>query len=295
MDGPGSSSNRIILVQIKVVAWENYATILLKLKNMDENLTLKIQEYINAEPSERDIESGALLLLKLNRNRILYNNIIRKPLRFTDKLLYELKKHLAIRLDQKTIEDVVLMEKTLLPKTAKLIAKAVPAPTKEDPKATIAKGKRKDHDSLPEEIQQLWTDCAGIFKNIKLLHENLKKMGKSAPCDRYELLKQLDEQDTLYRQKMADYDHFKIGTKLSEPKGDKTEEQTPAEVAKKVNAARTYLSKNKDKLKQLLAEKSDKYPELRDKMQERYSFLIESGNQVDDEQKNELATGGLTV
>lgn len=278
-----------------MVAWEYYATILLNQKDMDEKLTQQIQTYINAEPSERDIEAGALLLLKLNRNRVLYNNIIRKPQKFADKLLYELKKHLAIRLDQKTTQDVVLMEKTLLPKTAKLIAKSVPAPTEEDPKATVAKGKRKDHESLPEEVQQLWTDCAGIFKNIKLLHENLKKMGKSAPCDRYELLKQLDEQDTLYRSKMVDYDKFKVGAELPGTAKKKPEEQTPAEVAKAVNAARTYLSKNKDKLKQLLVEKSDKYSELRDKMQERYSFLIESGNLVDDEQKKELAAGGLTV
>lgn len=262
---------------------------------MDEKLTRQIQEFINTEPSERDIEGGALLLLKLNRNRALYNNIIRKPQKLVDKLLRELNKHLLIRLDKKTVQDVVLMEETLIPKIEILIANAVPVSTDDDHTATVAKGKREDHDALPEEVQQLWVDCAGIFKNIKLLHENLKGMAKAAPCDRYELLKQLDEQDTLYRQKMEAYDNFKLGDTFPEDENKKAEEQTPAEIAKKVNAARTYLSKNKDKLKQLLVEKSDKYPELRDKMQERYSFLIGSGNQVDDEQKKELVAGGLTV
>lgn len=278
-----------------MVAWEYFVTILLNLKDMDDKLTQQIQDFINVESSARNLEAGALLLLKLNKNRTLYNNIIRKPQKFEDKLLRELKKHLLLRLDKKTIQDVVLMDKILVPRVEALIANAVPISIEEDHTITVAKGKRKDHDSLPEEIQLLWTDCASIFKNIKLLHENLKKMEKSAPCDRYELLKQLDEQDTLYRFKMADYDNFKVGAELPQSGKNKTEKQTPAEVAKAVNAARTYLSKNKDKLKKLLAEKSDKYPVLRDKMQERYSFLIESGNQVDDEQKKELVAGGLTV
>lgn len=263
---------------------------------MDEKLTQQIQEYINAEPSERDIEVGALLLLKLNKNRTLYHNIVRKPQRYADKLLYELRKHLVIRLDNKTVQDVTRMSKILMPKIEKLIANAIPIQTDDDRTATVAKGKRPDHDSLPEEIQQLWVDCAAIFKNIKLLHENLKGMETAAPCDRYELLKQLDEQDIMYRSHMATYDGFKLGDGLPGTlKKEESKELTPVEVTKKVSAARTYLSKNKDKLKQLYTEKSDKYPELRDKMQERYSFLLDSGNQVDNEQKKELAAGGLTI
>ena len=258
---------------------------------MDDKLTAQIQAYINADPEDRDIEFGAVLLLKLNKNRILFNNITRRPDKFADKLLYELKKFLAIRLDRKTVQDVVTMERQLLPAVEQLLANAEPLSTDDEHVPTLVKGKRADHDTLPERVQVLWTDCAGIYKNIKLLHENLKGMENAQPCDRYELLKQLAEQDTYYRTNMKSYDGYKVGEENPPANPPKVESQ--ADITKNVLAARTYLSKNKTKLKDLTDE--TKRAELIAKMQERYNFLIESGNNIDDAQKTELAAGGLTV
>lgn len=261
---------------------------------MNEKLTTQVQDYINADPADRDIEFGAVLLLKLNKNRILYNNIIRRPDKFADKLLYELKKFLTIRLDQKTIHEVVEMEKVLLPAVEQLLANAEPLSTDDDHVATIVKGKRADHDSLPERVQILWVESAGFYKNIKLLHENLKGMENSQPCDRYELLKQLDEQDRMYRMNMESYDGYKEGDGAADG-GKVPVVESPAEITKKVLAARTYLSKNKDKLKQLSELDKAKFAELLPKMQERYDYLIQSGNNIDDAQKADLAACGLTV
>lgn len=261
---------------------------------MDEKLTTQVQAYINANPADRDIEYGAVLLLKLNKNRVLYNNIVRRPDKFADKLLYELKKFLTIRLDQKTIHDVVEMEKKLLPSVEKLLANAEPLSTDDDHVATIVKGKREDHDSLPERVQNLWTESAGFYKNIKLLHENLKGMENSQPCDRYELLKQLDEQDRMYRMNMESYDGYKEGDGATSD-GKVPVVESPAEITKKVTAARTYLSKNKDKLKQLSESDKAKFAELLPKMQERYDYLVQTGNNIDDAQKADLSACGLTV
>lgn len=54
------------------------------------------------------------MVLKLTRNRYLYQNISRNPQKFASKIEYELKKHLTIRLDRKTIQDVVKMDKELV-------------------------------------------------------------------------------------------------------------------------------------------------------------------------------------
>lgn len=261
---------------------------------MDEKLTAQVQAYINAEPADRDIEFGTVLLLKLNKNRILYNNIVRRPDKFADKLLYELKKFLTIRLDQKTIQDVVQMERNLLPAVELLMANAEPLSTDDEHVAAIVKGKRSDHDSLPERVQKLWEESAGYYKNMKLLHENLKGMENSQPCDRYELLKQLDEQDRMYRMNMESYDGYKEGDDTTDGSGS-GKMDSPAEIAKKVTAARTYLSKNKDKLQQLSGSDKVKYAELLTKMQERYDYLIQSGNNIDEAQKTELSACGLTV
>ena len=49
---------------------------------MDDKFTEKIQQWLDTPSSERSIEEGAALLLKLNRNRILYSNIMRHPTLF---------------------------------------------------------------------------------------------------------------------------------------------------------------------------------------------------------------------
>ena len=126
---------------------------------IDENLTTDMQGWLNTEPAKRDLMKGAEMVLKLTRNRYLYQNISRNPQKFASKIEYELKKHLAIRLDRKTIQDVVKMDKELVPAVAETLATFQPEISSDDDtpqEATIAKGKRVDHDSLPEEIRRLW-------------------------------------------------------------------------------------------------------------------------------------------
>lgn len=81
---------------------------------IDEQLTIDMQGWLNTEPAQRDLMKGAEMVLKLTRNRYLYQNISRNPQKFASKIEYELKKHLTIRLDRKTIQDVVKMDKELI-------------------------------------------------------------------------------------------------------------------------------------------------------------------------------------
>lgn len=46
---------------------------------IDLELTPKIKEWLDTEPSDRDIMAGAEILLRITRNRILYTNIVRNP------------------------------------------------------------------------------------------------------------------------------------------------------------------------------------------------------------------------
>ena len=63
---------------------------------MDEKLTLQIQEWLDTPADDRNIAVGAELMLKLNRNRILYQNVISKGCRMMGKVEYELKKYLRM-------------------------------------------------------------------------------------------------------------------------------------------------------------------------------------------------------
>lgn len=263
---------------------------------IDEQLTINMQGWLNTEPAKRDLMKGAEMVLKLTRNRIFYQNISHNPQKFASKIEYELKKHLAIRLDRKTIQDVVKMDKELVPAVAETLATFQPEISSDDDtpqEATIAKGKRADHDSLPEEIRQLWEDNKDIYFRLKQTFETLKTMKNALPCDRYEYLKQLEELDARYRDNMNKYDHFNTDTQgAGGAEGESPED--PAEMAKKVSAARGYLSDNKKKLAELKESgDQEKYEKLLAKVQQRYDFLISTGNNVGEDQVNALRELGL--
>lgn len=104
------------------------------------------------------------------------------------------------------------------------------------------------------------------------------------PCDRYEYLKQLDEADKKYRACLQQYDAYGH------------EEVNPdAELVKKISAARKYLSENRQKLTDLKDVDPEKYQALLAKVQQRYDFLIQSGNKIDPDQVTALAELGIIV
>lgn len=258
-----------------------------------------MQDYLGQDPEDRNVIDGATMLLSLNRNRLFFQNVLRKPEKFADKVEYELKKHLRIRLDRQTVSDVVALNKEVLPHVQETLSKGAPVISSDDDvpqSGTVAVGKRSDHETLPDEIKALWDECAGIWFKIKELFEQLKGMEKAAACDRYEYLKQLDGADKKYRANMQAYDEYKPGV----PEAKKEEKKVypaedPAAISKKVNAARKYLSDNKKKLADLKGTDESKYAALLAKVQERYDYLISTGNTVDAEQVAELVALGLVV
>lgn len=265
---------------------------------IDDKLTNDMQSWLNTEPAKRDLLKGADMVLKLTRNRILFQNISRNPQKFASKIEYELKKYLVIRLDRKTIQDVVKMDKELVPAVAETLAAFQPEISSDDDtpqEAVIAKGKRADHDSLPEDIRRLWEDNKDIYFRLKQTFETLKTMKDALPCDRYEYLKQLEELDAKYRDNMYRYDHFNPDAQAAgSAEGESPED--PAEMAKKVSAARGYLSDNKKKLAELKeAGEQDKFDKLLAKVQQKYDFLVSTGNNVSDDQVNALRELGLKV
>ena len=262
---------------------------------MDHKFTEKIRTWLNTPVNERSIEEGATMLLQLNRNRILHQNIIRRGVRMMPKLEYELKKHLSIRDDGKTLHEVVAMEKVIMPAVGQLVTK---------PEAEHA-GKRADHDELPEEVQQLWDGNFERYTKIKALFEELKAMEKMQPCDRYEKLKLLDEAEKAYREALAAYDGYLKENSFPKDADDKeddfpnkTNEQPvdPAELATQIGNARKYISEGKGKLKKLIEEGNEAKAEtLRAKIVERVKIIQQAGAPISDDTLAELSELGINL
>lgn len=268
---------------------------------MDEKLTLQIQEWLDTPADDRNIAVGAELMLKLNRNRILYQNVISKGCRMMGKVEYELKKYLRLRLDNKTIADVVRMQTEIVPRVEETIAHFTERVAPESEYS----GKRADHDELPAEIQQLWDGNFDRYTKIKALFEELKAMEKQQPCDRYEKLKLLHEADKAYREALTKYDSYVKERNSPEDVDDKednfpikSEEQPldPAELATQIGNARKYISEGKGKLKKLIEEGNEtKADALRAKIVERARIIQQAGAPISDDTLAELSELGINL
>lgn len=215
--------------------------------NLDPKLTREMQDWLNARPADRDFMRGAAMLRSLNRNKALYNTLVRNPGKYMSKLEYELRKHLRIRLHNMSVADVVHMEAEVMPRVASTVA-TPPTISSDDelPEAHTARGRRADHDSLPPEIQALWDGNATRYRKIVLLFNELKAMADQEPCDRFEKLQMLDELDKQYRHALEQYDGYLPGHSALPPSATpplsavRTDEE-----ARRLSAARKTLGKYK--------------------------------------------------
>ena len=78
---------------------------------MDKQFTIKLQEWMNTPAEERDYEQGALFLLQLTNNKILYRNISRDPKRHAEFIEFKIKRYLQYRLQDLTHEQVQDMQR----------------------------------------------------------------------------------------------------------------------------------------------------------------------------------------
>ena len=215
----------------------------------NSELIPKVKEWLDANPNERDLAAGALLVLQLTNNRIMYQNFMRRPKQYASRIEYELKKKYQFYLQQLTHEQVMEMGKQV-----EVISKEHNLPNEHE---EFKKGKRADHDALPVEIQALYAQNLSIMQQMRRLHTQLQLLSvENSTCpdsERYPFLKELIDLDKQYHANWEQYDHFKVGDIVPQPtKAEHLEEQpadntpveeTPAEQAPAAPADTTPVKK----------------------------------------------------
>lgn len=286
----------------------------------DPKFTEKLKKWFDCEHTDANIREGALLLLQMNNNRHLYQLINFDPQGKLELLKYELQKHLNYRIEGMTIDDVRNYDKAVTPvlqtavdktseadKIAKQLAPHLPVVESENldsivPSAIVAKGKRADHDQLPDNIQAIWENNCDLWKKIKEHFEACKAYDMS--CDRYEglhaadedfkrMLLTLKEEYYAYKQAMDVYDHAQPGDAEKQP----AEEQPEAAItSKQIGNARSYITKNLDQLIGLTeAGNTDKADALRAKVNERVQLLITAKAEITADTIAKLQQAGITM
>ena len=264
---------------------------------LDDKLTQDIRLWLDSPQEQRDLEQGAEMLLRLNRNRYMHAQILRR--RNFAKLEYELQKHLKIRLEGLTTREVALMEQEALPKIEESLAQGQPLPNTEEAQPTIStdgdqpegvfRGRRADHDTLPADLQALYERNGEIYFKMKQLFETLKGMEDATPCDRHELLTQLVDLDKAYRDNWNAYDTWSAMAAGSVTEPDATD-TTSEPTAQQLQAARKYISTNKPKLAAVDGETANA---MRKKMQQRVTLLLSAGQGFEPAYQSELEALGL--
>lgn len=270
----------------------------------DPKLTEEMVAWLRGDHTDDEsIRKGAMLLLRVNRNKGLYERICRTPRRSLAKLEYEVRKHVNIRLSGYTIQDIEKLDAEIMPQV-KTVAEVecsgddvIPVPGDEQGSATIIKGKRPDHDSLPEDIQAIWPANAERWKKIKETYNLLLSL--NAPCDRFEHLQMLKESWYKYRSEMCRYDDFKASAK------DNVEPGKPAlsdEDENSIRLAQSYISRYLPGLKELVLESREpdfanveKLESLRAKLQERVNTLLKFDVVLSDQRKEELLSCDIAL
>lgn len=174
---------------------------------MDNRFTNQLQDFFNTPEEERDYDKGALMLLQITGNKIMYRNVsfnAKKNARFIN---YELRKHFNVRLQKITHEEVERMQAQV-----NVIVKEHLSLTEDNPASEFKKGKRADHDELPAEIQALYVENLSITQRMRDVQTQLRLLsveGKTCPDnDRYPYLKELISLDKKLHENWEKYDHY---------------------------------------------------------------------------------------
>jgi hypothetical protein len=199
---------------------------------MDKEFTNKLQTWLSLPREDRDWDEGALMLLQLTGNKIMYRNLSVNPEGKANFIEGKLQQYLEFRLAELTHEQVKEMQHAV-----KEIVKEHTEFKSDDNEAKNFKaGKRADHDTLPEEIQALYVENLDIVHRMRELHLKLRTMSATdstcADSDRYPFLKEFIKLDKKLHDNWNVYDHFVTKAETAES-AEEAEAKPKAKKSKK--------------------------------------------------------------
>jgi len=173
---------------------------------MDHKFTELIKQWLETPEAERDYTVGALYLLKLSGNQIMYRNIIAQIDRRHDFVEYQLQKYYNFRVADLTHEQV----QEMAAQVETIVAEHIPLAAEADKQPQ--KGKREDHDSLPDEIKAKYIENLSLLQRMRELHLRLRSLSlDNTTCpdsERYPFLKELIALDKKLHKNWETYDRY---------------------------------------------------------------------------------------
>ena len=222
--------------------------------NQDPKFTETLQAWMNTPDAQKNWDEGAILLLQLSGNRIMYRNISVNPKGKAEFIKGQLQKYLNFRLQKLTHDQVADMQTKVDDIVKNVIKPAgkseIDVANKSEEFADFKAGKRPDHDDLPEEIQALYVENLDIVHRMRELHLKLRTLSlDNATCpdsERYPFLKEIINLDKKRVANWDIYDHFIPGTPVAGSVNPDAEEVNPNEDPEKDSDNPNVNSDNPD-------------------------------------------------
>lgn len=175
---------------------------------MDKEFTNKLQTWLSLPREDRDWDEGALMLLQLTGNKIMYRNLSVNPEGKANFIEGKLQQYLEFRLAELTHEQVKEMQHAV----EEIVKEHTEFKSDDNEAKNFKAGKRADHDTLPEEIQVLYVENLDLVHRMRELHLKLRTMSTTdstcADSDRYPFLKEFIKLDKKLHDNWNVYDHF---------------------------------------------------------------------------------------
>ena len=186
------------------------------------NLTDKLQDFLDTPREDRDWNEGAILLLQLTNNTIMYRNLSINPKGKAEFIEGKLRAFLKSRREVEAHDEVLILQEQV----NAIIENRTEF--KEDNEAKEFKaGKRADHDRLPEDIQALYVENLDLVHRMRELHLRLRLLSDSTKqvlaAERKPLLDEFINLDKKLHANWDAYDHFV--TKAETAENTQIEEQ----------------------------------------------------------------------
>ena len=199
---------------------------------MDKEFTNKLQTWLNQSREERDWDEGALMLLQLTGNKIMYRNLSVNPEGKANFIEGKLQQYLEFRLAELTHEQVKEMQHAV----EEIVKEHTEFKSDDNEAKNFKAGKRADHDTLPEEIQALYVENLDLVHRMRELHLKLRTMSTTdstcADSDRYPFLKEFIKLDKKLHDNWNVYDHFVTKAETAES-AEEAEAKPKAKKSKK--------------------------------------------------------------
>lgn len=189
---------------------------------MNNKLTARLQDFLDTPREDRDWNEGAILLLQLTNNTIMYRNLSINPKGKAEFIEGKLRAFLKSRREVEAHDEVIILQEQV----NAIIENHTEF--KEDNEAKEFKaGKRADHDRLPEDIQALYVENLDLVHRMRELHLRLRLLSDSTKqmpaAERKPLLDEFINLDKKLHANWDAYDHFV--TKAETAENTQIEEQ----------------------------------------------------------------------